>query len=137
MYFQWKLDPKMFDPTHIGSLPADAVKYYEPRGSNNSHQSFFVILTIQNIDYAVILKLNTNHLADPVVIDRMKYMCEIEPSHVVILKLPYKIEYGELLPSNSYNEFLMYRANIRVISTKMEIGTAKFQSSVKCIGIQD
>lgn len=77
----------MFDPTHIGNVPFDAIKYYED-AKCFGHNAVFCIINLQNVDHAVVLKENKSGIADQLVIDRMKFMCGLEPLYTVMLRIP-------------------------------------------------
>lgn len=97
----------MFDPCHIGDVPFRAVKRVERAYPNR----YFAILELQHNDHTMILKRNTNDIADQLVIDRLKYMCEIEPSHVILLRLPVIFNNNdEMLEVGTFKEYIASRA---------------------------
>lgn len=119
----------MFDPTHVGNVKFDAVKFWKlvDKQTKSVTPVLFAILNLQGIDHGIVLKENKDGIADQLVIDRLKHMCGLEPMHTAMLRIPFgvalNVETGQYEAFEKQNtEYFMFRAKFR----KLANGKVKF-----------
>jgi hypothetical protein len=88
----------MFDPYHIGSVNTEDVEVVEVlSGFDGRFQSFRGVLKLQGHRHHLWFHPNWGGKRDPIVIDRLKYLFDVEPNHTFGVVLPFVFKGGELV----------------------------------------
>ena len=80
----------MFDPYSIGHIGTDAVEVVKVfNGRPGRMRSFRAVVRLQEHQHKVIFKPNLNMIWDQLIVDRLKYLFNLEPMHIVSCTLSF------------------------------------------------
>lgn len=97
----------MFDPLYAGVVTFENVKQWEIVSSNKKREIIHAIIILQKKLHAVLLEPYTND--EPLMIDRLKFLCGIQPRFMSKVEIYFAIDKGiEIKTSTPEKYYMIY-----------------------------